>query len=258
MSDISREAILLAAGGRAILLQIAVPGIGHGVARHSDFDNDPLRRLHGTLTYVYALATGTDDDIAAVRRAVNRAHAPVRSAADADPAYTAMDPQLQLWVAATLYDSAMVMYERVYGPLPPDDADAIYAEYAILGTALQMPAGLWPVDRAAFRVYWDARVARLSVDEAVLGVQREVFFPRNVPAWIRVLMPLVRFATVGLLPESVRTLYDLRWTPGRQGRFDRLLRVTAAVYPRLPRLLRHAPQRFYLRRLRARRPDRPD
>ena len=136
MAEISREAILLAAGGRAILLQIAMPAIGHGVARHSDFDNDPLRRLHGTLGYVYALATGSEADKAAVRRAVNRAHVPVRSATDADPAYNAMDPALQLWVAATLYESALSMYERIYGTLSAEDADAIYAEYAILGTAL--------------------------------------------------------------------------------------------------------------------------
>jgi len=251
MTDISREAILLAAGGRAILLQLAVPGIGHGVARHSDFDHHPLRRLHGTLTYVYALATGTEADVAAVRRAVNRAHAPVRSAPGDDPAYTAMDPALQLWVAATLYDSAMVMHERVYGALSPDDADAIYAEYAILGTALQMPAGLWPPDRAAFRTYWDARVASLSVDETVLGVQRELFSPRKVPAWIRALMPLVRFVTIGLLPAFVRSLYALNWTPRQERRFTRLLRATATIYPRLPRAIRHAPQRYYLRRLRA-------
>ena len=173
MADISREAILLAAGGRAILLQIAVPAIGHGVARHSDFDNNPLRRLHGTLAYVYALATGTDEDRSAVRRAVNRAHVPVRSHADADPAYNAMDPGLQLWVAATLYESALSMYERIYGTLGDDDAESLYREYAILGTALQMPLELWPVDRAAFQVYWDAELARLSVDETVLGVQHE-------------------------------------------------------------------------------------
>jgi len=251
MADISREAILLAAGGRAILLQIAVPGIGHGVARHSDFDTDPLRRLHGTLTFVYALATGTDSDVAAVRRFVNRAHGPVRSAPGADPAYSATDPALQLWVAATLYESAIAMYERVYPALSDADADAIYAEYAILGTALQMPAELWPADRSAFRGYWHARVDSLSVDEPVRRVQRELFSPRAVPVWIRALMPLVRFVTVGLLPASVRALYGFQWTSRQERRFARLLRLTAAIYPRLPRALRHAPQRHYLRRLRS-------
>ena len=252
MAEISREAILLAAGGRAILLQIAMPAIGHGVARHSDFDNDPLRRLHGTLGYVYALATGSEADKAAVRRAVNRAHVPVRSATDADPAYNAMDPALQLWVAATLYESALSMYERIYGTLSAEDADAIYAEYAILGTALQMPAELWPSDRAAFRVYWNAQLAGLSVDEPVRAVQRELFYPGSVPLGVRAIMPLVRLLTVGLLPASVRALYDLSWTDRQERRLARLLRVTTAVYPRLPRVIRHAPQRYYLRRVRTR------
>ena len=52
LRDVSNEAVLLAGGARAILLQIAMPAVGHGVARHSDFGADPLRRLRNTLTYL--------------------------------------------------------------------------------------------------------------------------------------------------------------------------------------------------------------
>ena len=252
MSDVSREGILLIGGGRAILLQIAVPAIGHGVARHSDFTSDPLHRLHGTLSYVYALANGTADDRDRMRRAVNRAHAPVRSVGDADPAYNAMDPALQLWVAATLYETAISMYERIYGALEPDVAELIYREYAALGTDLQMDAALWPTDRAAFTAYWDATIATLSVDETVREVQRMLFRPVAVPLGIRVIMPLVRFVTVGLLPDSVRALYGLTWSSREERRFARTMRVATAVYRVLPRFVRHAPQRYYLRRIRSR------
>ena len=34
MRDMAAEALLLGAGGRAILLQLACPGVGHGVAEH--------------------------------------------------------------------------------------------------------------------------------------------------------------------------------------------------------------------------------
>jgi uncharacterized protein (DUF2236 family) len=245
MRDISQEGILLAAGGRALLLQIAHPAVGAGVARHSDFANDPLSRLHGTLTFIYAIASGTEEDAAAIRRTVNRAHVPVRG-----DGYNAMDGQLQLWVAATLYDSAITMYERVYGPLSPDDAESVYREYAILGTSLQMPASLWPADRAAFAAYWAASLEGLSVSVPVKGVQEQIWRPGTAPVWVRVVMPLVRFVTAGLLPSSVRGLFELSWTSGQQRRFDRLLRVTAFVYPKLPVAVRHWPQRYYLRRLR--------
>jgi len=248
MGEISSEGILLVGGGRAILLQIAVPAIGHGVANHSDFTSDPLRRLHGTLSYVYALANGTEADRAAVRRAVNRAHGPVRGSGQ--PAYNAMDPALQLWVAATLYETAIAMHERVFGALDDESADEIYREYAVLGTALQMPPELWPADRAAFRSYWDAQVAALSVDAATAGVQKELFYPSAVPFGIRLIMPLVRFVTVGLLPASVRELYGLPWTAAQERRFGRTMRVVAAVYRTLPRGIRQYPQRHYLARIR--------
>jgi len=248
MGEISSEGILLVGGGRAILLQIAVPAIGHGVANHSDFTSDPLRRLHGTLSYVYALANGTEADRAAVRRSVNRAHGPVRGSGE--PAYNAMDPALQLWVAATLYETAISMHERVFGALDDESADDIYREYAVLGTALQMPPELWPADRAAFRSYWDAQVAALSVDAATAGVQKELFYPSAVPFGIRLIMPLVRFVTVGLLPASVRELYGLAWTDRQERRFGRTMRVVAAVYRTLPRGIRQYPQWHYLARIR--------
>jgi hypothetical protein len=79
LADISPESVLLAGAGRAILLQIAYPEIGYGVARHSDFANRPMDRLNATLSYIYALSSGSDDDVRLMRRAVNRAHAEVRN-----------------------------------------------------------------------------------------------------------------------------------------------------------------------------------
>ena len=154
--DLAPESVLVLAGGRAILLQLANPAVGHGVARHSDFAARPLDRLTGTLSYVYAVTCGTSIDRAAAVRRVSLAHRPVHSAPAAEepaghsPAYNAFDPQLQLWVAATLYESATRMHDLVYGPLADGDAESVYRDYGVLGTALQVPAGLWPADRAAF------------------------------------------------------------------------------------------------------------
>lgn len=243
IAEVSREGIILAAGGRALLLQIAHPAIGRGVARHSDFAGDPLRRLHGTLAYVYAVASGSADDAATMRRIVNRAHAPVRGAG-----YNAMDPELQLWVAATLYDSAMVMYSRVFGE--PSDAETLYRSYAVLGTALQMPEGLWPVDRAAFRAYWNEQIASLSVDAETLAVERTLLHDSTLPGYLRPLLPGVRALTAGLLPSRVRELFGLEWGALEAARFERRMRRASVLYRRLPLAVRSSPQRFYLRRVR--------
>lgn len=251
MRDIAGEGVLIAAGGRSILLQVANPAIGHGVAHHSDFASRPLDRLRGTLTYVYAVVFGTPAEAASASRRVNRAHGPVvGEAADGAPAYSAFTPELQLWVAATLYDSAITMRELVFGPLEDDVADALYLDYAVLGTALQVPAGLWPADRAAFAVYFGDRLAELRTDATTRAVARQLLYPRTGPVWLRLLMPLGRLLTVGLLPPNVRDLFDLDWSPRSQRRFDRLLAVTAVVYPLLPLRLRHWPKDHYLRAVR--------
>jgi uncharacterized protein (DUF2236 family) len=251
LSDLASEAVLIAGGGRAILLQIADPAVGHGVADHSDFASRPLDRLHATLTFVYAVACGTPEDVEIVRRRVDRAHGPVHGAGGASsPAYNAFDPELQLWVAATLYDSAMAVHELVFGPPADSDADTIYAQYAGLGTALQMPAALWPRDRAAFNRYWQERISELTTDAATRAVVHQLLYPRTGPALLRAAMPLGRLVTVGLLPARVRQLYGLSWNRTLQKRFDRVFRLIAAVYPRLPRRLRHWPKDHYLRALR--------
>ncbi|MCS5719943.1 DUF2236 domain-containing protein [Herbiconiux sp. CPCC 205763] len=312
LADIAPESVLLAGAGRAILLQIAYPAIGYGVARHSDFANRPMDRLNATLSYIYALATGSDDDVRLMRRAVNRAHAGVRNpprpsqngsasvsgGADAhdrpvgasssapppemnttgetqltepphdthedalagvpapgaahptDPAYDAYDPQLQLWVAATLYDTALTVYQTVYGPLDDASADHVYREYARLGTTLQMPEELWPADRATFRAYWNETVATLRVDDTIRGVADALLRAEKAPLPIRTVMPVARLVTVALLPESVRREYRFAWSSRRQRKFARLVRVGTPVYRVLPRALRRWPQRHYVARIR--------
>jgi len=255
LSDISNEAILLAGGARAILLQLALPPVGRGVAEHSDFTADPLRRLRHTLTYLYVLVNGEPEEVARITGFVNRAHAPVHSAHDsALPAYDALDPGQQLWVAATLYDSAITVYEAVFGELGPDDAESLYRQYAVIGTALQMPASLWPADRAAFAEYWRTTGRSLRVDADAARVSRDLLHPGTAPLWIRALMPAVRFLTAGFLAPDLRDGFGLPWNDRRQRAFDRVVRLLRVVYPRLPARLRHWPARHYLaafRRLRS-------
>lgn len=236
--------MLIAGGGRAILLQLAYPAVGHGVAAHSDFADRSIDRLRNTLRFVYAVAFGTPAQLAYVTRVVNRAHGPVKAeATESNPTYSAFDPQLQLWVAATLYDTAVLVHERIFGPLDDASADLLYAEYAKVGTALQMPAALWPPDRAAFRRYFDDTLAAVRVDEVTRGVAEALLHPtRKAPAWLRLAMPTARLVTAGLLPESLRTDFGLPWGPARERRFERLMTVTSTVYPLLPRALRHLPK----------------
>lgn len=252
LADIAPESVQLAGAGRAILLQLANPAVGHGVARHSNFVADPLKRLNGTLSYIYALTNGTPAQRGRVAAWVTRAHEPVRAEAAPDgahPAYDAADPALQLWVAATLYDSAMQVRDAVFPALAPDVADTVYREYEVLGTTLGMPAGLWPATREDFAVYWDESVAALRVDDTIRGVAQDLLAARNAPWWIKTVMPLARFLTAGLLPPSVRAEYGFPWSPRKDKSLRAIFRAAAVLVRVTPGWIRHAPMRHYLRRL---------
>ena len=249
LRDMGDEAILLGGGGRAILLQLADPAVGHAVAEHSAFSTDPTKRLRHTLTFVYAIIWGTPQQSEFVTTMVNRAHKPVESGEGATLSYSAVDPQLQLWVAATLYDSAIVVYERIFGPLNDEDADAIYQDYAQIGVALQMPRELWPADRAAFRAYWNAKVETLVVDDVTRDVAQRLLHPSHAPLWLKAAMPLARLLTVGLLGAELREAFGLRFTHGQARRFERMLRLASRVYPLLPRAVRLWPKNHLLRGL---------
>jgi uncharacterized protein (DUF2236 family) len=252
LADIGAEGVLLAGAGRAILLQIADPRVGHGVAEHSNFAERPMDRLRATMTYVYAVVYGSEDQLKAVRRAVNRAHAPVRRGPDATSSgYSAFDAESQLWVVATLYDTAVTVYEQVHGPLDDGDADRIYREYARIGTALQLPADSWPADRAAFAAYWDSRVRGLQPDDKAVRVARDLLYPAGGPELLRLAMPFARFLTAGLLPDHVRAGFGFDWGPARARRFERTMRMVGRLYPRLPQRIRHWPRDYYLGQLAA-------
>jgi len=76
---LNREAmLLLGAGPRALLLQIAHPLVAAGVAEHSDFRSDPWARLSGTLRSYLRIVYGTAD---AAREEIRRLNDVQRQAA---------------------------------------------------------------------------------------------------------------------------------------------------------------------------------
>jgi uncharacterized protein (DUF2236 family) len=243
--DVARYAsdgVLITGGARAILLQVADPAVAAGVARHSDFAHRPVERLRNTLTFAYAVVLGTPGDAARVAAYVNGAHVPVNRAADAS---------LQLWVAATLYDTAVAVHDRVFGPAADPLADELYASYAALGTSLQMPAALWPATRADFASYWDARIRLLEVTDDARQIARDLFAPVTAPVWLRAGLPLGRLLTVDLLPASIRRAYGFDWTPREERRAARAWAVIRFFVMVTPHRLRSWPSRHYLRRLRS-------
>ncbi|MFD0631547.1 oxygenase MpaB family protein [Catenulispora yoronensis] len=238
---------MLAAAGRAILLQVAHPMVGRGVAEHSRFTEDPLKRLRGTLDYVYGVSFGTPGEAAWIAATVNRIHEYV-----VGPGYSADDPDLQLWVAATLYDSAMRIYELTLGPMPAAMQEEFCRESSRYATLLGCPEDLWPSSVSEFDAYWQRQVDSLEVSDDAKRIYRDLMYSRAIPWYLRALLPTNRLVTAGLLPERIRTQYGLAWNGRRERAFGLTMRVTRATYPWLPQRVRHLPMNFYMRDFRKR------
>ena len=115
-----------------VIMQLANPAIGYGVARSTvesgRLDRHPVKRARTTASYLAVAAMGNADDRRRFRQAVNRQHAQVRSDADSPVEYNAMDPGLQLWVAACLYMGWEDIYTRVHGPLSGARREKFYQQ----------------------------------------------------------------------------------------------------------------------------------
>ncbi|WP_158893183.1 oxygenase MpaB family protein [Amycolatopsis anabasis] len=251
------------AGPANVIMQLARPGVGYGVVE-SKVDSGnlfrrPFKRLRTTLTYLAVATMGTDEDKRHYRRAVNTAHAQVRSDENSPVRYNAFDRDLQLWVAACLYRGVEDCWLLFAGPADADTRDAVYHASATLGTTLQVRPEMWPADRAAFADYWNDALEQVSIDDTVRDHLYKITTFRFLPRFVSVLLgPFNRFVTTGFLPPRFREEMRLPWTPRQQRRFDRLMSAIAAVVRRLPRVLRRFPLNFYLwdvrRRIRTGRP----
>ena len=245
---LARDAIAASAlfGAANVVMQLARLPVGRGVAESTvdsgRVDLHPFKRQRTTGSYLIVALLGTDAERRAMKNEVNRSHsAVVRTEAESDVAYSAFDPELQLWVAACIYVGFSVWLELARGPLTDAQHEAFYRHCSRLGTTLQVPEDAWPADRAAFLDYWRDAVREIEMDDVTRGYLSDLANVRFLPSWARRLLgPWNRFLTVGFLAPEFREALGERWTARDQRRFDRFLRVVLVLDRRLPARLRHA------------------
>lgn len=231
---VDAENVLLLGGGRALLMQLAHPLVAAGVADHSDFERDPWTRLRRTLEASYAIVFGTRDEAEAVARRLWAVHGRVTG-----PGYRANDPELLMWVHATLVDTAMRVHARFLRPLPPRTAAAYYRQSADVAELLGVPRCRQPRDLEAFRSYVRHMVGTLRVSDTARALARSVLHP-DLPAVAAPATELARQLTAGLLPSPLRDQYGLRWSRPRQLSLTLAAAASRAVLPLVPAPVRRA------------------
>jgi uncharacterized protein (DUF2236 family) len=247
---VQREAVLMLAGGRAFLMQAAHPLALAGFAEHSTYDTDPFDRLWRTMRTVWTAAFGSPEDAERAARRVKAMHGRVTGvlAQDAGPfpagtPYAAEDPQLLMWVHATLYDSSLLAYETFVRPLTDAEHDEFYDQMNALARHWGTPDEVLPPDRHAFREYMDEMLGGGNI--VVTDQAREmgsVILDPPAPMHVRAAWPMLNLLTAGLLPANLREGYGLRWSARR----ERAMRMQVAtirrgILPVLPRRARILP-----------------
>jgi uncharacterized protein (DUF2236 family) len=207
-------------GGPAVLLQVAHPLVAAGVVYHSDYHEDLWRRLLRTLQALYLIVYGSKDEAESAGAAVQAVHARVRGMTQEQlgpfplgTQYDASDPDLMLWVHATLVENSLSAYGRFVARLTPDAEEAYYREMAVVATLFGLPDSAIPVTLADFREYLRAQLAGPEI--CVTAPAREVaavVLEARLPAPLRPLVPVHRLATAALLPPRLREEYRLGWS----------------------------------------------
>lgn len=257
------DGAMLLSGGANIILQLALPAVGYGVAESrvtsGSILHHPIKRSRTTFTYLTVALMGTSEEKLAYRTAVNRSHAQVRSTASSPVKYNAFDEDLQMWVAACLYWGFMDAHQKLHGSISRSKQAEFYELARPLGTTLQVRPETWPEDLDAFDAYWEAGLARLHIDEHIrhyLMMIADLKFLGPVP---RVLFGrLNRFMTTGFLPPQLREQMQLPWNDRKQRRFERTVRAVGRLSLLLPRIIRQMPYNLVMwdfrRRLKRDRP----
>ncbi len=246
-----REKAILAGGPGALLLQVAHPAVAAGVVAHSDFESDPLGRLRRTLDTMLTVAFGDRDQAEAAVAGVAAVHAHVRG-----PTYRADDPDLALWVHATLVLAALGAYQDFVGPLSDHDKAGYYEDYKVVGRLFGVTDEVQPPTYADFTAYVGRMVGDvLAVGDDARAIAAGIFGASVAgPTWLS--RPVVQLAAGALLPPSLRKDFGIPWGRGRRAAYVVLRRVVRPGLRLLPARARYWQHYRVARRRISTRPNR--
>ena len=248
---VNRELAVGLGGPRALLMQAAHPVAFAGFFEATTMLSEPYPRLERTARVLQLIAFGTREQADAATRPVRAVHRRVRGTLKAPagrfPAGTpwrADDPELLLWIIATLVDSNLLVHERYVGPLGRDEQDAYWQDFRHVAKLFGLPLKHTPPDIDAFEDYMARTLASgdLHVGAKARELAVDIVMQPPVPLHLRPVLEAVNQITVGLLPPEIRRLYGFGWDPVRglavRGGAEYVRRV---VVPLLPDRWRIAP-----------------
>ncbi|HET9075455.1 MAG TPA: oxygenase MpaB family protein [Acidimicrobiales bacterium] len=233
------------------ILQLMHPGIGAGVAQHSNFFSDPWDRIIRSVPQIMGVIYDPAPEV--IGRRVRDYHRNIRGVDHRGRPYRALDPSTFWWAHATFQHAAEQVADRFdRRTLTGPEREEMYLDgvewYRRYGVSMR-PV---PADYPAFRAEWEHHLDRVlemtpaaerAVDMALHDRRSQVGF---LPAWTRPLQPLVvnpvlRLTAIGGLPASLRRRFSIPWRPDEEVQY-RILQATVRLsWTNLPAGLRYGP-----------------
>jgi uncharacterized protein (DUF2236 family) len=246
---LGKEAIIMLGGTRAVLMQIAHPLVAEGVYEHSSYMHDPLGRALQTFMLGQLMTFGTTPKARQAAKTINRLHLNVHGTLTQDAGnyasgtrYDARDPELLLWVYATLVDTVLITYPLFLKPLTNQEQEQYYQESKQFVRHLGLSETYIPQTLQNMHQYVHNMVYsdRLVATPQARQLAHNVLFPPTTSA-LRPLMHLNMHITSALLPPPLREIYDLSWDDTHQHIFDLSAAAMRIIVPHLPLTLRVLP-----------------
>jgi len=221
---VHREFAVALSGPRALLMQAAHPVAFEGFFAHSGALDEPYERLRRTAEVMNTIGFGSRADADRATRRVRSMHGKIRGELErpagrfpAGTPFAADDPELLLWVLATLVDSALVFYDKYVESMSEAERDAYWQDYRVVGGLFGLKDDEMPADISAFDAYMHAMLhgSDLHVTSAARELALQIVMRPPVGLRKRPVLEVVNFITVGLLPPGLRRQFGLSWDPLR-------------------------------------------
>jgi len=255
--EVNENRGVVAAGARAIEMQIAHPFVAQSIVDAGYFEDDPLRRLRETAQLGMTLIFDSPENAQNAAYAVRNKHLQVNRQPreqrilqeDLGPhyhrgdVYSAHDQEAQKWVAAAIIDSSFVGYETFVGPLSQDKKAGYLREAQELFayTGLRTPL---PQTETELKAYIQGMIdsQKVIAGSAARQLAPKVLLSDAFPG-SEVLASYLKLTTLALLPDEIRRQLGLqKLIPAQRKAFELSTAAIRRVTPHLPERIAINPQ----------------
>lgn len=233
---------------RSLMMQVAHPMVGAGVAAHSVYKTDPYGRLwrsvQSLLTQVFGGYQAAEEGARLIAM-----HTDIKGTDSAGRRYHALNPEAYLWVHATLFE-AWRMFLRDLGPgLNQAEEAQLFDEWRRVGLLIGCKERIMPQTVAEYDAYFADMVANTLENNEV--VQDLLFYGPKRPPFVPIpqrlfdfmnapLLRLQRSLAAETLPDELVARFGLK-RDRTTARHWRLIRRIAKVTGLLPDVVRRTP-----------------